>query len=108
MLTLSATCRDVDKVHDLMEDIQEQQDVSREISDLISNPAGFRSEIDDEELLQELEELEQEEIADRLLEVPSSDSIADDLPTVPSARPVAAKKKSEQDDELAELAQWAS
>lgn len=34
-------CRDVDQVHDMMDDIAEQQDVAREISDAISNPVAF-------------------------------------------------------------------
>ncbi|CAD7014681.1 unnamed protein product [Ceratitis capitata] len=32
---------DVDNVHDMMDDIAEQQDVAREISDAISNPVAF-------------------------------------------------------------------
>lgn len=33
--------RDVDEVHNMMDDIAEQQDVAREISDAISNPVAF-------------------------------------------------------------------
>ena len=33
--------RDVDQVHDMMDDIAEQQDVAKEISDAISNPVAF-------------------------------------------------------------------
>lgn len=33
-------CRDVDSIHDIMEDVAEQQDLSREISDAISSPIG--------------------------------------------------------------------
>ena len=32
---------DVDKVHDMMDDIAEQQDVAKEISEAISNPVAF-------------------------------------------------------------------
>ena len=32
---------DVDQVHDMMDDIAEQQDVAREISEAISNPVAF-------------------------------------------------------------------
>ena len=39
--------RDVDKVHELMEDVAEQQDIANEISDAISNPVGFNTEFDD-------------------------------------------------------------
>lgn len=51
--------RDVDQVHDMMDDIAEQQDVAREISDAISNPVAFGQDIDESELEKELEELEQ-------------------------------------------------
>ena len=39
--------RDVDDVHDLMDDIQEQNEVATEISDALSQPIGFNQEIDD-------------------------------------------------------------
>ena len=32
---------DVDQVHDMMDDIAEQQDVAKEISEAISNPVAF-------------------------------------------------------------------
>lgn len=47
------------KVHDLMEDIAEQQEVANEIAEAISNPVGFGNAVDDDDLLRELEELEQ-------------------------------------------------
>ena len=50
---------DVDQVHDLMEDIAEQQDVANEIAEAISNPIGFGNDIDEADLLAELEELEE-------------------------------------------------
>lgn len=40
-LRLLTIFRDVDQVHDMMEDIAEQQDVAKEISDAISNPVAF-------------------------------------------------------------------
>jgi len=43
-------CRDVDQVHDMMDDIAEQQDVAREISDAISNPVAFGQDADEDEL----------------------------------------------------------
>lgn len=105
----------------MMDDIAEQQDVAREISEAISNPVAFGQEFDDDELEAELNELEaegelaeQEELDRQLLNVgPSS---ADALPDVPAAEPVkpaAAKAKPKvevaaDDDDLAELAAWAS
>lgn len=50
---------DVDKVHDLMEQINEQHEVSNEIASAISNPLGIQSDIDEDDLLKELEEMEE-------------------------------------------------
>lgn len=38
---------DVDKVHDLMDEVQEQQEIANEISDAISNPVGFGTDVDE-------------------------------------------------------------
>ena len=51
---------DVDKVHDMMDDITEQQEVAKEISDAISNPVAFGQDYDEDELEAELEGLEAE------------------------------------------------
>ena len=42
-----------------MDDIQDQQEVAKEISEAISNPIGY-NDVDEDDLLAELEELEQE------------------------------------------------
>ncbi|QQP36707.1 Charged multivesicular body protein 4b [Caligus rogercresseyi] len=101
---------DVDQVHDLMDDIAEQQDVAKEISDAISNPVAFGSEMDDDELEAELLDLQeegdkelQEELDRQLLDV--GPAVPSKLPDVPSAEP---KRKQEEDDDMKELAAWAS
>lgn len=85
----------------MMDDIAEQQDVAKEISDAISNPVAFGkfqidvcvwnirinhfvagNDIDDEELERELDELEQEELDKELLNV--GPSATDELPDVPA------------------------
>lgn len=102
---------DVDKVHDMMDDIAEQQDVAREISDAISNPVAFGQDIDEDELERELEELEQEELDKELLGVGPTG--ADELPSPPTALPAAAvankpSPKEELDEEFKEMLSWAS
>ncbi|XP_017780911.1 PREDICTED: charged multivesicular body protein 4b [Nicrophorus vespilloides] len=98
---------DVDQVHDMMDDIAEQQDVAREISDAISNPVAFGQDVDEDELEKELEELEQEALEDELIKVGPS---TDELPDVPQAEVVKPRpaKKVDVDDELKELESWAS
>merc|ERR1712024_433705 len=100
---------DVDKVHDMMDDIAEQQDVAKEISEAISNPVAFGQEFDDDELEAELNELEAEteieeqaELEKQLLDVEPTKV----LPDVPKAEPAKPKKKEEEDDDMAELAAW--
>lgn len=103
---------DVDKVHDMMDDIAEQQEVAREISDAISNPIAFGQDIDDDELERELEELEQEELDKELLGVELPSVGADEIPAKVPAAAAAEKKKrpvvEEDDDDMKELAAWAS
>ena len=65
----------------MMDDIAEQQDVAREISDAISNPVAFGQDIDEDELEKELEELEQEQLDKELLGIENTD----ELPAVPVA-----------------------
>ncbi|UYV82463.1 chmp4b, partial [Cordylochernes scorpioides] len=99
---------DPDKVHDLLAEIQEQQELATEISDAISNPTGFGYDIDEDELEKELEDLEQEEFDRQALNVPSLDT--ESLPSPPTAVPAAAAKakvEEEEDDELSRLRAWA-
>merc|ERR1712047_206213 len=51
---------DVDNVHDMMDDIAEQQDVAKEISEAISNPVAFGQDFDEDELEAELDALGEE------------------------------------------------
>uniref|UniRef100_A0A0K8TT00 Charged multivesicular body protein 4b n=1 Tax=Tabanus bromius TaxID=304241 RepID=A0A0K8TT00_TABBR len=109
---------DVDQVHDMMDDIAEQQDVAKEISDAISNPVAFGEDVDDEELERELEELEQEELDKELLGVAGPSA---DLPEVPTeelkekakekkkAAPTSATKEDDltNDPDMKELLAWA-
>ena len=98
----------------MMDDIAEQQDVAKEISEAISNPVAFGQEFDEDELEAELNELEaegeleeQEELDRQLLNVGPSTNVP--LPDVPAAEPARAKPKPvADDDDLAELAAWAS
>ncbi|XP_063306424.1 charged multivesicular body protein 4c [Pelobates fuscus] len=96
---------DLDKIDELMQDINEQQDVAQEISDAISRPVGFGDEFDEDELLEELEELEQAELNSHLANVT--------LPSVPStklpSRPASSRKRVEEDDDgMQMLAAWAT
>ena len=115
----------------MMDDIAEQQDVAKEISEAISSPVAFGQvriigdyimfipnpispqEFDEDELEAELDALgeeleleEQEELDKQLLDVGPAAA----LPDVPRAEPAAPAraKKEEEDPDMAELAAWAS
>ncbi|XP_035679080.1 charged multivesicular body protein 4c-like [Branchiostoma floridae] len=97
---------DVDQVDDLMADIQEQQDIAQEISDAISKPVGFGEDVDEDDLMAELEELEQEELDEKLLDI---NAPSEELPSVPGHKiPAAQAAVADDDDEMKELAAWAS
>ena len=118
----------------MMDDIAEQQDVAKEISEAISSPVAFgqvsdwhydlkrfinllnRQEFDEDELEAELDALgeeleleEQEELDKQLLDVGPATARLPDVPRAEPAKPQAAKaKKEEEDPDMAELAAWAS
>lgn len=74
----------------MMDDIAEQQDVAREISDAISNPVAFGQDADEDELERELEELQQEQLDKELLGI--DDTTTDELPAVPTSVPAVPSK----------------
>jgi charged multivesicular body protein 4 len=102
----------VDDVHDMMDDISEQNEIAEEIGNALSQPIGFNQELDDDELLAELEELEQEELEGQLLDVETPSVPLEDpseqLPDVPTHVPASKKKVADEDDDLRELAAWAT
>ncbi|ESO01975.1 hypothetical protein HELRODRAFT_155763 [Helobdella robusta] len=93
----------VDDVHNLMDDVAEQQEIANEISNAISNPVGFGQDVDEDDLLAELEELEQEELDKELIKV---GPVIEDLPSVPN-QPIN-PHKADDDDDMKELEMWAS
>lgn len=80
----------IDNVHEMMDDIAEQNDIANEISNAISSGI-ISSGVDEDELAKELEELEQETLDSELLNVTPTPS---KLPDVPSTDlPTASKEK---------------
>jgi len=96
-----------DEVHDMMDDISEQQEISTEINEALAGGMGAQFDVDEDDLMAELEELEQEELDENLLDVPTT---TDELPDVPQQQlpSVKAKSKATEDDDLAELQMWAN
>ncbi|CAG9799353.1 unnamed protein product [Chironomus riparius] len=104
----------IDNVHEMMDDIAEQNDIANEISNAISTGI-ISSGVDEDELAKELEELEQETLDSELLNVtPTPSKLPDvpstDLPTASKekkkAKPVAAE--DDEDPDMKELMQWAN
>lgn len=97
----------VEKVDDVMDEIQEQHDIAQEINEAIARPMMGADEYDEDDLLAELEDMEQEELDAKLMDAGTEDISLPNIPTnnVPQVvKPVA----KEEDDELAELEAWAS
>uniref|UniRef100_A0A146LCW3 Charged multivesicular body protein 4b n=1 Tax=Lygus hesperus TaxID=30085 RepID=A0A146LCW3_LYGHE len=105
--TLKKTYVKVDDVHEIVDDVAEQQALAKEIADAISSP--FKAdELDEDDLLKELEELDQQELDRKLLEthVPSPS-----MPDVPVAHIPGTSGKSDEDEleaELKKLKSWAA
>lgn len=104
---------DVDQVHDMMDDIAEQQDVAREISEAISNPVAIGQDYDEDELEQELEKLEQEALDEELLKAgPSGVEVPVHTEEPVEVRgkkvPVKHARREEEDEDMKELQMWAS
>jgi len=74
---------DIDKVDDIMEEINGTMDTASEISQVISQPIG--DPLDEDELLSELNELEEEELESKMLvvDVPAATTTTT-VPAVPS------------------------
>ncbi|XP_015232932.1 PREDICTED: charged multivesicular body protein 4c-like [Cyprinodon variegatus] len=98
---------DIDKIDDLMQDITEQQDVAREISEAISGPFG--EQFDEDELLAELEELEQEGLQESMKSMGGLPSVpSSKLPSSQPTHRATTKKRAEDDDDMRMLASWAT
>ncbi|KAI0751567.1 Snf7-domain-containing protein [Daedaleopsis nitida] len=87
----------IDKVDQTMSEIQEQTQLANEVSEAISSSTYVGVEVDDDELKQELAELEQEELNDRLM--------ADHVPMhhPGGVNRVEDKRQAVEDDEEAQL-----
>ncbi|KAL9934088.1 hypothetical protein V8E36_007170 [Tilletia maclaganii] len=99
----------IDKVDATMDSIREQMDLTNEISDAISNPVGMGQDLDEDALKDELEQLEQEELNERLV---GADHVPLHTPQLagPSRTPAervganaASSRRVEEDDDDAEL-----
>lgn len=95
---------EVDDVHDMMDDIQEQTDISKEISEAICG-VGSNHDFDEDELRAELEEIEREGLDDEFI---GMERPAVGLPNVPSGAPAAKKKAVQDENDLKELQAWAN
>ncbi|OQN95654.1 hypothetical protein B0A48_18178 [Cryoendolithus antarcticus] len=93
----------VDKVDQVMEDLREQHAVGEEIADALAQGATSTA-IDEDELDEELAELQQEQLDEKMLKtgsVPISDQIQR-VPNVPNA-PIRGRAAAEEEDEEEEL-----
>ena len=46
-LVMHCVCRDVDDIHDMMDDINEQNEIADEIGSALSQPIGFAADLDE-------------------------------------------------------------
>ncbi|XP_013380268.1 charged multivesicular body protein 4b [Lingula anatina] len=89
---------DVDKVHDLMDDIGEQMDLANEINDAIASPIGFGQDIDQVALLPR----DVDKVHDLMDEVAEQQDIANEISEAIS-NPVGFGTDVDEDELMAEL-----
>ncbi|KJE92915.1 hypothetical protein CAOG_03797 [Capsaspora owczarzaki ATCC 30864] len=103
----------IDRVDAIMDDVREQMDLASEVAGVISEPLG-NNDIDEDELNAQLEELEQEELDAKLLDVQNVPTTSlpnvptTELPTPAAAAPSkqkASRVRDEDEDELEQLRQ---
>lgn len=83
-----AAKQDIDKLDDMMQDIEENMADIQEVTQIISRPIQSTQQFDEDELLQELEEYEQEEINEKMAQIstlPEGDTGSDlcEIPNIP-------------------------
>jgi len=101
----------IDKVDDVMDEIRDQMDLAKDITDAISQPVGFGQDFDDDELSKELDDLEQESLDSQILDVrgpiagPVDHNVTDPLkfPVAPNNVPPVVDGLSAEERELKEL-----
>jgi len=82
-----------------MNKVNEQRELANDIADAISNPSGF-ADIDEEELKAELDELEQDELNERLM---GADHVPIHAPAGSSRIEESRQPAAVEDDEEAQL-----
>ena len=96
---------DVEDVHDMMDDIHEQTEISSEITEAICGAGSNQDfDFDDDELIEELNAITEEGFAD---EIVGMERPVIGLPEVPSSAPATKKKAIQDENDLKELEAWA-
>ncbi|KZT62256.1 Snf7-domain-containing protein [Calocera cornea HHB12733] len=91
----------IDKVDATMDSIREQMELTNEISDAIANPINMGVEMDEDDLKEQLAELEQEELDNKLMGAERAPVHAPSVPSAVAATPQAATV--DEDEEEAQL-----
>ncbi|KAF8639796.1 hypothetical protein AX17_001055 [Amanita inopinata Kibby_2008] len=90
----------IERVDATMSAVNEQRELANEIAETISHPAYGALDIDEDELKAELEELEQEELNERLAE---ADHVPAHIPSGAQKTTTAPRTVAVEDDEEAQL-----
>ncbi|KAG9092854.1 ESCRT-III subunit protein snf7 [Ceratobasidium sp. UAMH 11750] len=104
VLTALSFPRTIDKVEATMDRVRDQMELTKEITDAISNPLGISGvDIDEDELKNELAELEHEELNDRLMGADRAPVHTPAVTAGPSTVSAGRSKEEEEDIEEREL-----
>lgn len=97
---------DINKVEDIVDEMREQKEISEEISNILSNTQKVH---DDDELLKELENMQQEQIDEKLLQTDKDPTVLPNVPKqLPAQQEASTSHNKEPEDELEKLKSWAA
>lgn len=97
----------VDKVYNVLDDIAEQQDLTKEITDAITAPTALRQDIDEDELEKELENLQNINLEEEMIRVGPSTPVLPDAPQQAIAGKSNRRQEKEKEEDLKKLEDWA-
>lgn len=96
---------DINKVEDIVDEMREQREISEEIGNIL---AQTTNKSDDEDLLKQLNEMQQEELDDKMLQTGEQTGKLPEVPTQLPAQVAAPSSNKKAEEELDELKKWAS
>ncbi|CAI6374897.1 unnamed protein product [Macrosiphum euphorbiae] len=76
----------IDDIHNMIDDIETSKELTQDITEAICNPTRLETDIDEEELQKELENLELEKLDEQLMNIDPAQATSYPIPVVPKTK----------------------